>query len=105
MIFRVFKKKKTVNWSFHIFLATCLLLPLLAFQPNLRTASAHAHAALLSMASTEPDTLVKVIIQKTSPNAGVEATLPELGGRVTKDLSIINAFVAQVPARSIPVLA
>ncbi len=105
MIFRLLKKTRSVNWTFHLLLATCLILPLLALQPNLREATAYAHPTLLDMAATQPDAQVKVIVQKTSSNADVESALPALGGFVTKDLSIINAFSAQLPARSVPALA
>lgn len=105
MTLRQNKKRLKMNWRFQFFLAVCLILPLVAFQPNLRTASAHAHPALLTMAANEPDTLVKVIVRKSSASADLASDVSSLGGKVTKDLSIINSFVAVLPARSVPALA
>lgn len=60
--------------------------------------------ALLQLAIAEPDTVVAMIVQKTAPLA-VEAQVIELGGRITKELSLINAFVVELPARRIAQMA
>jgi serine protease AprX len=57
------------------------------------------------MSARQPDSTVSVIVQKLARNSGVEARVAALGGKVTRDLSIINAFSAQVPARNVAELA
>jgi serine protease AprX len=59
-----------------------------------------AHPALLEMASRTPDANVSVIVQKTARDGSVERAVAALGGRVTKDLRIINAFAAELPAKN-----
>jgi hypothetical protein len=41
---------------------------------------------------------VGVIVQKTVKDTNVEERVIQLGGVVTKDLHIINAFAAELPA-------
>ncbi|HEY0068805.1 MAG TPA: S8 family peptidase [Chloroflexia bacterium] len=66
---------------------------------------AHAQPLLLEMSASRPDSTVGVIVQKLAQSSGVETTVAALGGKVTMDLSIINGFSAQMPARNIPELA
>ena len=62
--------------------------------------AAHAHPLLLELASEEPGQMVRVIVQKTPGAQGVEALVTSLGGKVTQDLSIIDAFAAEMDARA-----
>ena len=64
-----------------------------------------AQPALLAVAGAHPDATVRVIVQKLAEAVGVEATVAHMGGVVTKDLSFINAFAADVPARGVSKLA
>jgi serine protease AprX len=80
-----------------------LMLPLLAFSPAQENAP-KAHAALLDMAAQQPDATVSVIVQKTA-SSHAEQTAARLGGKVTKDLHIINAFVAEMPGKAVAALA
>jgi len=52
-----------------------------------------AQPVLLSMAAEHPAANVGVIVQKTNSGASVEGLVTRLGGTVTKDLHIINAFL------------
>ncbi len=45
-----------------------------------------------------PAQQVAVIVQKTGAGHGAEQAATQLGGKVTKDLHIINAFAAQMKA-------
>jgi serine protease AprX len=58
----------------------------------------HVQPALVAQAIEYPDQEVRVIVQKQSSATNVEAFVPRLGGQVIRDLAIINAFVAQLPA-------
>jgi serine protease AprX len=49
--------------------------------------------------------MVSVIVQKQSAGNSVEEMVARLGGKVTKDLHIINAFAADLPAKAVPQLA
>jgi serine protease AprX len=61
---------------------------------------AQTHPLLLELASENPGQTVRVIIQKMPDAQGVEALATELGGKVTQDLSIINAFAAEMEAQA-----
>ena len=61
---------------------------------------AQAHPLLLELASENPGQTVRVIVQKTPGAQGVEALATELGGKVTQDLSIINAFAAEMDGQA-----
>ena len=54
---------------------------------------------------SNPAAHVRVIVQKTAPDVGVEALVTRLGGTVTKDLSIIHAFAADLPTSAVATLA
>ena len=64
----------------------------------------NAQPLLLSVANQEPDKPVNVIVQKTVSvkDTSVEQAVQGLGGTVTSDLHIINAFSATLPAKAIP---
>jgi serine protease AprX len=57
------------------------------------------------MSVSRPDSTVSVIVQKLAQSGGVEAKVAALGGKVTRNLSIINSFSAMMPARNVPELA
>jgi len=56
------------------------------------------------LAATQPDQIVAVIVQKAAAQP-LEAAVIQLGGRITKELTLINAFVAEVPARQLTQVA
>jgi serine protease AprX len=66
-----------------------------------------ADPALLHIARTDPDSTIPVIVREATPSTDAAETLTrELGGTVTKDLSIIGSFSARLPGRSlIPLLS
>jgi serine protease AprX len=88
-------------------LAVVALVALLAPLSALTTPSGplRAQAALLTQAQAHPDAETHVIVQKAGASARAEARVGQLGGQVTKDLAIINAFAADVPGRAIATLA
>ncbi len=61
--------------------------------------AAHAAPALLQLAATNPDAQVAVIVQQTSKDVDLTGWVMRSGGSVTHDLSIVNAFSAELPAR------
>jgi serine protease AprX len=59
-----------------------------------------AHPRLAQMASQTPDSQVSVIVQKAGSSGQAEALATQLGGKITRDLRIINAFTASMLAKS-----
>jgi serine protease AprX len=76
-----------------------------ALQSRQAEAAVKAHPMLLQMAQQRPDQTVSVIVQKWGADSSAEQNVQSMGGQVTKDLSIINAFAADVPAGSVSELA
>jgi serine protease AprX len=60
-----------------------------------------AQPILAQIAAADPDQWVSVIVQKVAGTSGVEKQVSRLGGTVTKDLSIINAFSAELSAGAV----
>jgi serine protease AprX len=86
-----------------------LLVPLLVVAPTV-DAPPRAQPILLQMAAERPDVPVRVIVQKqggpaTGPGRAVEDLVVGLGGRVIRNLHIINAFAVELPTGTVPVLA
>ena len=95
-----------LNLLVAIILIVALLLPLVAGAPAQASSPVqNVQPILLQMAAAQPEALVSVIVQKTAKYGSVEALVTRLGGAVTKDLHIINAFAAEVPGKAVPQLA
>lgn len=60
---------------------------------------------LTTLAATDPDEVVAVIVQKQGQTTAAESVVTAAGGRVTQPLPLINSFAAQVPARAMAALA
>src|SRR5919106_2444676 len=83
--------------SFHLLLGILLIISLFSpVLPSSQNAVARAQPVLVQMAASNPDQIVSVIIQKVAGAASVERQVFSLGGKVTKDLKIINAFAAEM---------
>ncbi|NTU54867.1 MAG: S8 family peptidase [Anaerolineales bacterium] len=67
--------------------------------------AAKAQSELAGLAAQEPSQLVRVIVQKLAGTSGAEKRVAALGGQVTRDLSIINAFSAEMTAEAAVELA
>ncbi|MEZ4729924.1 MAG: hypothetical protein R3E79_22565 [Caldilineaceae bacterium] len=92
---------KKFNIWLLLLLFCCGLLP---------AAQAQAHALrvqplLLAMSQNQPNDRLNIIVQKLTTDQRLETFVETLGGVVTLDLSIINAFAAEVPATAVPTLA
>ncbi|MSP13907.1 MAG: hypothetical protein EXR62_13245, partial [Chloroflexi bacterium] len=98
---------KSINWGrqLRIPLVLLSLLLLAVASPAALAKPIRAQAALLQMAAAQPGARVAVIVQKQVRDQSVEELVTGLGGLVTNDLSIINAFVAEIPAGAVPELA
>ncbi len=81
-----------------LLLTLALLLPTAAFAQVFGPEG----GAQLQPAATQ---LVPVIVQKADRSERAEALVENLGGRVTTELNLINAFAAEVPQRALEQLA
>ena len=99
------KRPRSVNWGGLILIVSLLLVFAIAAPKSGGGDSlAKLQPTLQKLAQAKPQETVAVIVQKTG-GADVEALVPELGGEVTKDLHIINAFAAELPAGAVAALA
>lgn len=79
--------------------------PVSALPKRTGAASAKIQTYLTTLAATDPDEVVAVIVQKQGQTTDAEAVVAASGGRVTHPLPLINSFAAQVPARAMAALA
>jgi serine protease AprX len=71
----------------------------------LRVQAANLHPLLAQLAAESPEQTVAVIVQKAETSKRAEELVVQLGGAVTKDLRLINAFAAEMPAGAAQQLA
>jgi serine protease AprX len=104
-------RTQSVNWggtgskALFLTISFIFLLVLVVPGPAIKTTVAKIQPVLLNLATEEPDSLVDVIVQKTGNNNTANTLTETLGGAVTRDLPIINAFAAQIPAEAVLELA
>ena len=106
MIKKLVTPSQSTNWRriFSILLIVALLVPFVAMAPT-PDSPPRAQPILLQIAAERPEETVGVIVQKRVKDTSVEDLVARLGGVVTKDLHIINAFAAELPAKAVPQLA
>ncbi|MDQ6694425.1 MAG: S8 family peptidase [Chloroflexota bacterium] len=95
-------KAASANWSgpARLFLLVTMLLTMVGLAPAAEAAP-KVQPILLQMAAQQPDQKVSIIVQTTGKSDGPEKLVTRLGGEVTKDLHIINAFAASVSAKNV----
>ncbi len=104
-------RSNSVNWggsgSKALFLTISLIFLLILVVPGpvKERGVAKIQSVLLNMAAEEPDSLVEVIVQKIGDGDSANELTETLGGAVTRDLPILNAFAAQIPAEAVLELA
>ncbi len=90
------KKQKILQ----ILLVSVLVLSAFGFAAPQQAAFAKAQPQLQELAAGDPGQMVRVIAQKMAGAQGVETLVAKLGGQVVADLSIINAFAAEMTTES-----
>jgi serine protease AprX len=100
------KKMKTTQKIFQTCMILTLILGLLApavmmFSPR----PARMNAPLAQMIAEDPGQTLRAIVQEADETDFAEHFVEEMGGSVLKDLPIINAFAAEMPAKVVPELA
>lgn len=98
-------KPQSVNWGGRMLNVAIILALVAGLFPASMSPTLRAHPALLRLAAEQPNTTVRVIVQKNAPDADLEAYVSKLGGHVTKDLHFINAFGAEMTASAARELA
>jgi len=83
---------------FIVFLVLCLISTTALLPPLPQAEGGNIQPILRQMAASQPETIVGVIVQKAGNGHSPEELVRLLGGEVTKDLRIINAFAAELPA-------
>ena len=97
-------QRKSMGLGAALLAALLILVLTLAPVPVDTQAAANVQPALLAMAAEQPETQVRVIVQKINADADVSTLVAELGGEVVQDLSIINAQTVILSAGQIPKL-
>jgi serine protease AprX len=90
--------------TYSVVLLVLLLVALVPVVPQWDSAP-RVQPALLELANQKPESQVNVIVQKAGPGTGLEELVTDMGGVVTNDLHIINAFSAALPAKEVLKLA
>jgi serine protease AprX len=100
------KSRQSANWGVlpRLLLAAALLMPALSAAPK-ADAAPRAQPGLLESVARHPDAAVNVIVQKSVKDNSVENMVARMGGSVTKDLDIINAFAARMPGKVVTQVA
>ena len=90
--------KKSSYMVFNLFVTLMLVF---GFLPSRSLTPKHGpkiQPELANLAVQAPNTVVTVIVQKTKGDSRVEQDIAQLGGRVTRDLNIIDAVAAEMTA-------
>lgn len=90
---------------FVLFLAFCLISTTALLPPSPQVKGGDIQPILRQMAASQPGMVVGVIVQKAGNGHSPEELVHLLGGRITKDLRIINAFAAELPVGELERLA
>jgi serine protease AprX len=87
------------------FLIAASLILSIVGAPVQQVVIAKAQPQLAQMAAEQPEALVRVIVQQIAGTSGAESRVVALGGQVIRDLSLINAFSAEMTAEAAMELA
>jgi serine protease AprX len=104
----VYKKYRNAERFCHPMIILLLLITFV-FAPTTplqaQAAPPNAHPWLLQLAKERPNEKVQVIVQRKAAERIPPQALERAGGKVTKELPIINGFVMELPARAVEALA
>lgn len=89
-------QRKSIGLGAAVLAIFLVLVLTLAPAPADTQAVTNVQPALLALAAEQPDTQVRVIIQKSDVAADVTGLVTRMGGTVIHELSIINAVAAEM---------
>src|SRR5438034_965796 len=93
-------KRLRTSKTLRLLVLLALVLPPVASTP-IANAAERVQPVLLQMATAHPDSNVDVIVQKATKDGSVEQAVVSMGGKITKDLHIINGFAAHMPGKAV----
>jgi serine protease AprX len=96
--------RQRISSTLGIVVLFALLVALIPIVPRLEAAP-RAQPELIALAQEQPQATIGVIVQKNLNGSELERRVTELGGIVTLDLHIINAFAAQLTGQAALTLA
>ncbi len=100
------KNMKTTQKIFQTCMILTLILCLLAPAALIDSPSpARISAPLAQIIAEDPGQSIRVIVQVANETDMPERFVEQMGGSVLKDLPLINAFAAEMPASAVPKLA
>jgi serine protease AprX len=93
-------KQDGMGWA--AVFTTLIFLFILALSPSaIDIQASNIQPELLELAVDQPESTVRVIIQKSSADADVIEVIQQVGGKVVQDLHFIQAVAAELPAYAI----
>ena len=92
---------RVVRWI----IVLCLMVSNMAGVAQAQPAPPRIHPALLQLADSQPNDMINVIVQRKAQEQIPAQALARAGGKVTKELPIINGFAMEIPARAVEALA
>lgn len=98
---QIYQTDKGMRWLLAVVIALLFLPP----SSSVPSIPLPIQPMVLQEAAANPDGAISVIVQKNNQGEAVEAAVRQLGGTITNDLAIINAFVAELPTRQVAQLA
>ncbi|MCE7989868.1 MAG: hypothetical protein DYG89_52645 [Caldilinea sp. CFX5] len=90
---------------FLLFFSLLLPPPVTPVLAQVAGAPSNVQPYLTTLAATDPNEMVAVIVQKAAQNSAVEDRVAAVGGQVTQRFPIINAFAARLAAHAVVELA
>lgn len=86
---------------FQIFIIALMVVGSFSSAPPAQSVEVTKAQPILAMLATQdPDQIVHIIVQKVAGSTGAEERVAALGGQVTQNLYIINAFAAEMSAEA-----
>jgi serine protease AprX len=95
-------KMKKLHKPIQLLMALVLIVSLVTPAALLvNTSPAHIQPLLVELAFEQPDQMVRVIVQKADSTDRAERLVERLGGKYIRELGLINAFAAELPAQKV----
>lgn len=91
--------------AFFQYLIIASLLSTMSSMPMQQVVIVKAQPLLIEMSAQDPDQMIRVIVQKAAGTSDAEQEMTNLGGQVTADLHMINAFAAEMTVEAAVKLA
>jgi serine protease AprX len=98
------RSPRSISAGFSVVFLLALLVALIPAMSR-QVSIPRAQPELIALGARQPKAPIEVIVQKNGAGAAVEQRVMQLGGAVTMDLHIINAFAARLSAQAALMLA